>query len=103
MRTPLNFPGVILIKKRLLVLQTLFKTFFLTMYLAVWQHAKMHQNLFLSSPDVNKYIFNYYVPGSLAVFAAVPKFVFSPSDDYDYLFLIVCANVSKLVLNHSRH
>jgi hypothetical protein len=27
------------------------------MFLVVWKHAKMHQNTFLTTPDVKKYFF----------------------------------------------
>jgi hypothetical protein len=38
-------------------LQTLKNNFFMTMYLEACHDMKMHQNLFLTSQDVKKYLF----------------------------------------------
>jgi hypothetical protein len=53
--------------------------FFKTMFRVVWKHAKMHQNTFLTTPDVEKYLFYGRVSGGLKA----------------------CANASKHVFNHS--
>ncbi len=50
------------------------------MILVVWKYAKMHQNMFVTTPDVQKYLFWKIVSGGLEV----------------------CANASKHVFNHSR-
>jgi hypothetical protein len=49
-------------------------------FLVVWKHAKMPQNTFLITPDVEKYLFYGHVSGGLEA----------------------CANASKRVFNHSR-
>jgi hypothetical protein len=54
--------------------------FFKDMILVVWKYAKMHQNTFLTTPDVQKYLFCKKVSGGLEV----------------------CANASKNVFNHYR-
>jgi hypothetical protein len=46
----------------------------------VWKHAKMHQNTFLTTPDVEKYLFYGHVSGGLEA----------------------CENASKHIFNHSR-
>jgi hypothetical protein len=50
------------------------------MFLVVWNHAKMHQNTFLTTPDVEKYLVYGHVFGGLEA----------------------CANASKHIFNHSR-
>jgi hypothetical protein len=39
--------------------------FFKAMFLVVWKHAKMNQNTFLTTPDVEKYFFYGHVSGGL--------------------------------------
>jgi hypothetical protein len=68
------------IKTRFRPLQTLKNIFFMAMFLVVWKHAKMHRNTFLTTPDVEKYLFNGHVSGGLEA----------------------CANASKHVFDHSR-
>jgi hypothetical protein len=54
--------------------------FFEKKFLMVWKYAQMHQNTFLTTQDVQKYLFWKKVSGGLKV----------------------CANASKHVFNHSR-
>jgi hypothetical protein len=49
--------------------------------LVVWKYAQMHQNTFLTTPDIQKHLFWKKVFGGLEV----------------------CANASKHLYNHSRH
>jgi hypothetical protein len=37
-------------------LQMLKNIFFKDIFLVVWKYAKMHQNMFLTTPDVQKYL-----------------------------------------------
>jgi hypothetical protein len=50
------------------------------MFLVVWKYAQMHQNTFLTTPDVQKYLFSEHFSGGLEV----------------------CENASKRVFNHYR-
>jgi hypothetical protein len=50
--------------------------FFKDMILVVWKYAKMHQNTFLTTPNVQKYLFWKKVSG---VFANASKHVSSHS------------------------
>jgi hypothetical protein len=52
----------------------------MAMFLVVCKHAKMPQNTFLTTPDVEKYLFYGHVSGGLEA----------------------CANASKHIFNHSR-
>jgi hypothetical protein len=44
-------------KTRLLPLQTGKNIFFEKKFLVIWKYAQMHQNTFLTTPDVQKYLF----------------------------------------------
>ena len=68
------------IKTRFYPLQTVKNIFFQNIFLVIWKYAKMHQNTFLSTPDVQKHLFW----------------------KKDYGGLEVCANASKHVFYHSR-
>jgi hypothetical protein len=45
------------IKTRLQPLQTVKNFFFEKKFLVVWKYAQMHENPFLTTPDVKKYLF----------------------------------------------
>ncbi len=95
----------------------------------VWNHAKVPQNTFFITPDVEKYLFYGHVSGGLEAcenaskhgfnhskrkknifFLVVWKHAFLTTPDVEkYLFLNhvsgvleACANASKHVFNHSR-
>jgi hypothetical protein len=52
------------------------------------QYAKMQQNTFLTTPDVQKYLFRKKVSGCLDVFANASKHVFNHSRLSKISFLI---------------
>jgi hypothetical protein len=52
----------------------------MAMFLVVWKNEKMHQNTFLTIPDVIKYLFQGHVSGGLEA----------------------CENASKHAFDHSR-
>jgi hypothetical protein len=54
--------------------------FFKAMFLVVWKHAQMHQNMFLTTQNVKKHLFQGHVSVGLEA----------------------CENISKHVFNHSR-
>jgi hypothetical protein len=58
------------------------------MILVVWNNAKMHQNTFLSTPDVQKFLFRKKVSGGLDVFANASKHFFNHSRLSKISFLI---------------
>ena len=45
-------------------------------FLVVWKHAQMPQNAFLTTPDVEKYLFQGHVSGGLEACANASKHVF---------------------------
>ncbi len=67
------------IKTRFEPLQTFKYIFFKNIFLVVWMYAKMHQNTFLTTPDVQKYLFWKKVYGGLEVWANASKHVFNHS------------------------
>ncbi len=79
------------------------KYFFMAMFLVIWKHAKMHQNTFLTTPDAKNYLFQGHVSDGLRACENPLK------HGKKYLFqghvsggLEACANASKHVFNHSR-
>ena len=66
-------------KTRLLPLQTGKNIFFEKKFLVIWKYAQMHQNTFLTTPDVQKYLFWKKNSGCLDVFANASKHVFNHS------------------------
>jgi hypothetical protein len=46
----------------------------------VWKHAQMHQNAFLTTPDVEKYLFQGHVSGGLEACENASKHVFDHSE-----------------------
>ena len=86
------------------------KISFLTkQFLVVWEYAQMHQNTFLTTTDVPKYLFwkKFLVVWEYAQMHQ-NTFLMTPISK-KYLFctkvfggLEVCANASKHVFNHSR-
>jgi hypothetical protein len=46
------------------------------MFLVVWKNAQMHQNTFLTTPDVKLYLFYGHDSGGLEVFKNASKHVF---------------------------
>ena len=48
-------------------------------FLVVWKHAQMPQNAFLTTPDVEKYLFQGHVSGGLEACANASKHVFKHS------------------------
>ena len=78
--------------------------------MVVWNYAQMHQNTFLTIPDVKKYIFLEHDSGVLEVCANALKDVLTTLDVITYLFkeydsggLEVCPNALKHVFDPSRH
>jgi hypothetical protein len=67
-------------KTRFKQLHTLKNIFFKILILVVWKYAQMHQNTFLTTSDVKKYLFQKLDSGGLEV----------------------CANASEHVYYHSR-
>ncbi len=65
----------------------------MAMFPVVWKHSKMHQNTFLTTLDVEKYLFYDHVSGGLEACALRIAFF----DAFAH-----CANASKNVFNHSR-
>jgi hypothetical protein len=49
------------------------------MFLVVWKNAQMHQNTFLTTPDVKLYLFYGHDSGGLEVFKNASKHVFNHS------------------------
>jgi hypothetical protein len=90
------------IKTRFKPLLTLKNIFVKAMFLVVWEHAKMHQNTFSTTPDVKKYFFFRVVWKH----AQMHQNTFSTTSDVKNDFfsggLEACANASKRVFNHSR-
>ena len=78
----------------------------MAMFLMVWKHGQMHQNTFLTTPDVKKYLFQGHVSGGLEACANASKHIFNHSRrKYINFFpggLKACKNASKHVFNHSR-
>ncbi len=67
------------IKTRFKPLQTVKNIFFEQKFLGVWKYAQMHQNTFLITTDVPKYLFWKKVSGGLEVCANASKHVFNLS------------------------
>ncbi len=77
----------------------------MAMFLVVWKNEKMHQNTFLTTPDVIKYLFQGHVSGGLEACENASKHAFDHSRRKKLFFsggLEACANASKRVFNHSR-
>jgi hypothetical protein len=93
-------------KKRFIPIQTFKNIFFEKKFLVVWKYALMHQNTFLTTPDVQKYLFSEHFSGGLEVCENASKCVFNhyrlSKISYDSGGLEVCENAPKHVFNHSR-
>ena len=62
----------------------------------------MHQKMFLTTPDSQKYLFWKKVSGGLGVCVNASEHVLITPDSKKYGGLEVCANASKHVFNHYR-
>jgi hypothetical protein len=71
----------------------------MAMFLVVWKHAKMHQNTFLTTPDVEKYLFQSHVSGGLEACANVSKHVFDHSKRKKIIFFLVVWKHAKMPQN----
>ncbi len=60
-----------------MILVTIKNIFFKEMILVLWKYAKMHQNTFLTTPDVQKYLFWKKVSGGQEVCENASKHVFN--------------------------
>ncbi len=56
----------------------------------VWKYVHIHQNAFLTSPDVKKRVLKKHVSNCLEVCANASKHVFTTSDEEKYLSLKTC-------------
>ncbi len=59
--------------------------FFKDMILLIWKYAKMHQNTFLTTPDVQKYLFPEHFSGGLEVCENASKHVFNKMQQNTFL------------------
>jgi len=64
-------------------------------FLVVWKHAQMPQNAFLTTPDVEKYLFQGHVSGGLEACANASKHVFDHPRRQK-------KNFFRLVWNHAK-
>jgi hypothetical protein len=70
------------------------------MFLVAWQCAQMHQNLFLTTPDCNKYILYDHVPVGLAVCGNASELAFYHKSLKKTFFIIMCLEAQYVQKMH---